>query len=323
LLDVFVERTRYMTLSLSVVTTLFNSAKTVKEFCERTISVCERSFGRDFEIILVDDGSSDESVEIARRIALMDSRIKLIVLSRNFGHHSAIHCGLVQATGNLVFLIDSDLEEKPEWLEDFLLRFNSGGSDVVYGVQDTRKGKLVERVTGEAFWRILRFVSGVPMPKNQSTVRLMSRRYLDALLSFGERSYFFAGVAFETGFDQEALKIHKASSPNSTYTLKRKLSLASRAIVGYSQKPLTAVAIMGGLIAGLSFVIGTYYLVSYIFYGSPLPGWTSLMVSVWFLGGVLLLSLGVIGLYLNQVLLESKKRPRYIVKSSFQLNSEN
>ena len=312
-----------MTLSLSVVTTLFNSAKTVKEFCERTISVCERSFGRDFELILVDDGSSDESVEIAGKLASVDSRIKLIVLSRNFGHHAAIHCGLVQATGNLVFLIDSDLEEKPELLEDFLLRFNSGASDVVYGVQETRKGKLLERVTGEAFWSLLRFVSGVPIPKNQTTVRLMSRRYLDAFLTFGERSFFFAGVAFETGFDQEALTIHKASSPNSTYTMKRKLALASRAILGYSQKPLTAVATIGGLIAGLSFVIGTYYLASYVIFGSPLPGWTSLMVSVWFLGGLVLLSLGVIGLYLNQVLLESKKRPRYIVKSTFQLNSKN
>lgn len=310
-------------MKLSVVTTLYNSALTVREFCERMVTVCERSFGRDFEIILVDDGSSDESPEIAKSAALADSRLKLVVLSRNFGHHAAINCGLEQATGGLVFLIDSDLEEKPEWLEQFLVRLEAQGSDVVYGVQEVRKGNLVERLTGGVFWNLFRVVSGIPIPKNQTTARLMSRRYVDALLTFGERSFFFAGVAFETGFDQVALAIQKTSTSNSTYDLKKKMALASKAILGYGQKPLNFVAIAGGLIASLSVVIGTYYVAGYLIFGSRLPGWTSLMVSVWFLGGVVLLSLGVIGLYLNQVLLESKQRPRYIIKSNFQLKSES
>jgi putative glycosyltransferase len=306
-----------MTRKLSVVATLYNSELTVQEFCIRTLSESERLFGSNFELILVDDGSSDTSVEVAKMIAAQDKRVKLIVLSRNFGHHAAILCGLTHSTGDLVFLIDSDLEEMPEWLTDFVSRLDSAQSDVVYGVQGTRKGRLFERASGAFFWKFLKYISGVAIPENQATVRLMSRRYVDALLTFQEVSVFFAGVAFETGFPQDSIIIEKTSKSNSSYTFKRKLDLANRAILGYSQRPLAAVSTMGAVIAAASTGIGSYLIAQYFIFGSPLQGWTSLMVSVWLLGGLVLLSLGVIGMYLNQVLLESKKRPKYIVQATY------
>ncbi len=272
----------------------------------------------DFEILFVNDGSPDHALQVAQSLFAGDRRVKIIDLSRNFGHHKAMMTGLAHASGEWVFKIDCDLEESPEALQQFWEERQRTGVDVVYGVQRARKGRLFERLSGGLFWRVFNLLSDQPVPANLVTACLMSRRYVAALVQHQDREIFLAGLSALTGFAQTPLVIDKLDKGSSTYGLRRKAAMLVNAITSFSSKPLIFIFYLGCLILLISGSAGVYLVVRRLFFGGYLEGWPSLIVSVWFLGGLTIFCLGVIGIYLSKVFMETKRRPFTIVRDVYE-----
>src|SRR6266705_4534145 len=262
---------------LSIVSTLYSSAPYLDEFHRRVVAAAEQ-ITPDFELVLVDDGSPDESVRVARGLIARDNRVRLVRLSRNYGHFHAIMTGLCHARGQLIFLIDSDLEESPEALGTFFQRMQQASHDdpidFVYGVQALRKGRLLERSFGAFFYSLFNSLSGVKVPHNVLVARLMTRRYVNALLRHRERELFLLGVMTHVGFRQEPVVVEKSDTAPTTYTLWKKISLTLKSMAAFSDKPLTAIFLLG---LGISFlaILGVLYLViTYVaFSWHYLVGW--------------------------------------------------
>jgi putative glycosyltransferase len=300
-------------MKLSVVATLFKSAPCVQEFCRRAAATAQAVAGDDYELILVNDGSPDDSLALAVEECATNPRLRIIDLSRNFGHHRAIMTGLAHAASERIFLLDSDLEEEPEWLVRFHEEMNRSGADVVFGVQAQRKGDAFERWTGSLFYRLLRLLTGLDLPENPVTARLMTRRYVDALLLHKEREIFIVGLWVVTGFAQLPLIVTKHSRSATTYTFRHKMALLVNSVTSFSNTPLIAIFYTGIIIFLLA---GAYagYIVMHRLLGNLLPGWASVMASIWLLGGLIISFLGIIGIYLSKIFSETKHRPYTIVR---------
>lgn len=301
--------------ALSVVTTLYRSEAHLEEFYRRMTAAASR-VTPDYELILVDDGSPDQSLQVALALCARDARVSVVELSRNFGHHRAMMTGLSRARGDLVFLVDCDLEEQPEWIELFADRLRESGADVVYGVQERRKGSWFERVTGHLFYRLFNAMSDVPLPANVLTVRLMRRRYVRNLVAHRDREMFIAGLWAITGFRQLPVTVTKASTSPTTYTIGRRMRGLLDAVTSFSRRPLVLVFYLGFCIV-LASIVGVVYLIYQRLASGFLPGWTSLIVSVWMLGGLTLFSIGLIGLYLSRIFIETKRRPYTIIRQVY------
>ena len=300
-------------MQLSIVSTLYRSAAHLEEF-HRRVSAAARTVTSDYEIILVNDGSPDESLTVALGLLERDARIRVIDLARNFGHHKAMMTGLSHARGELVFLIDSDLEEEPELLASFLDTLRRAKADVVHGVQAVRRGRFVERASGWVFFKVFNLLSEWPIPRNVVTVRLMTRRYVSALVAHREREMMIAGLWTLTGFRQVPVVVIKQSRAHSTYGLGQKLAILVNSLTSFSDKPLVFIFYLGTLIVALAAAAAAYLIVRRLLFGQLLAGWASLIVSVWLLGGLTLFSLGIIGIYLSKVFLETKQRPYTIIR---------
>lgn len=302
-------------MKLSIVATLYQSAPYIAEF-HRRASACARALvGEDYEIILVNDGSPDNSLELAVELTELDPHIIAVDLSRNFGHHKAMMTGLRHAQGETVFLIDSDLEEEPEWLNKFAAQMAASRCDVVYGVQERRKGGFFERQTGDWFYKAFRFLSGVNLPRNLTTARLMSRRYVNALLLHGEREVVIAGLWQLTGFEQEQCIVDKHSHSKTTYTFRKKMAALVNSVTSFSSAPLVLIFYIGIAIFAFAGCYASYLVVNWLFFAKPMSGWTSMMASIWLLGGLIVSFIGIIGIYLSKVFSESKQRPYTIIRS--------
>jgi putative glycosyltransferase len=222
--------------------------------------------------------------------------------------------GLEFATGERVYLIDSDLEEEPEWLGTFAERMEESRCDVVYGVQAQRKGGLFERWSGRWFYTGFKALTGLDLPQDVVTARLMSRRYVQALISHREREVFLAGLWHATGFDQRPQLVKKHSTSETTYTLRRKLSILVNSVTSFSNAPLIGIFYIGMVISIFAGTYFAYLLVNWALLSRPLTGWTSVMASIWLLGGMVISFVGVVGIYLSRVYSETKQRPYTIVK---------
>lgn len=304
-------------MKLSIVSTLYRSSEFIDEFLERITAAAKKMAGNDFEIVLVSDGCPEDSLETAIKAAGKNKHVKIVELSRNFGHHKAMMTGLMQTVGEKVFLIDCDLEEDPEWLEDFDKQMADDQADVVFGVQESRKGGFFEKWTGHTFWAILRVLTRLDMPDDVIVVRLMTRRYVDALVQHQEREVFLAGLWAITGFKQTVRVVKKGSRPETTYTLRRKVSQLINSITSFSNLPLIGIFIMGCVISGFSGLYVVYLVLNWLFSAVPPDGYTSLMASIWLIGGILVLSVGVVGLYLSKIFSEVKQRPYTIIKQIY------
>ena len=303
-------------MELSIVTTLYYSQQYIEEFYSRIKKQAEM-ITENFEIIFVNDGSPDNSLNIVLSLQEKDDRIIIIDLSRNFGHHKAIMAGLSHSSGEKIFLIDIDLEEEPELLGVFNNILNEGNRDVVYGVQTKRKGGLIERITGDIFYRIINLISNTNIPKNFVTARIMNKKFVKSLLLYQEREIFLGGLWSLTGFNQFPYKICKHSSGKTTYKFFKRVNLMVNAITSLINRPLIYIFNIGALISFLSVVYSIYLAIRKIFFAIPIEGWTSLIVSLWFLGGVIILFNGIIGFYLSKIFIEVKQRPNVIIKDIF------
>jgi putative glycosyltransferase len=282
--------------------------------------VARRLVGDEYEIVLINDGSPDDSLKLAIKLTEDDVHVSVVDLSRNFGHHKAMMTGLAHARGERVFLIDSDLEEEPEWLSDFAAQMDQETCDVVYGVQERRKGKWFERWSGQWFYYLLKNLTGFALPQNVVTARLMTRRYVEALLMHQEREVFMAGLWYITGFAQSAQRVKKHSISETTYTFRRKMSILVNSVTSFSNAPLVSIFYIGVSISLFATFYIAYLIAQRLFWATPLTGWTSVMASIWLLGGMVISFIGVVGIYLAKIFSETKQRPYTIVRHIYGRN---
>lgn len=297
---------------LSVVAPVFNEEALIEVFYER---VCNALSGIDFELVLVDDGSSDGSLATLERLAANDPRVRLVVLSRNFGHQTALTAGLDHAHGNAVVMLDADLQDPPELILEMLEHWR-GGCDVVYAVREQRAGESrFKLATAKWFYRIFDWLAQVELQHNSGDFRLLDRQALDALLSMRERDRFLRGMTVWVGFRQAAVSYRRDAryAGETKYTLPRMLKFSLDAISSFSHRPLQLATFLGFLISGLAFVAIPVVIILRIL-GSYLPGFGSITITILLLGGIQLITIGIIGEYVGRIYDEVKGRPLYLVR---------
>ena len=300
-------------MKLSIITTLYYSEPYLDEFYRR-ITATAKKITSDYELIYVNDGSPDQVLKIAQEQQKNDSKLTIVDLSRNFGHHQAGMVGLNQATGEHIFLIDCDLEEAPELLEIFWTKYSKNNNlDVLYGVQTNRKGKWFERHSGSLFYSLFNRLSSVKIPNNMLTVRLMSKRFVSALLEYQEKNLFLGGLMSHVGFEQQAITVEKSSKQNRSYTLTKQLSLFTTSIASFSSKPLEFILILGVIFLGLS-CFTTLLIFPLV---DNISNLQIILLSMSFLSGLIISCIGILGIYLAKIYEEVKQRPRAIIKKVY------
>lgn len=307
-------------MKLSIVTTLYKSEATVAEFIRRA-SATARTITEDYEIVIVDDGSPDGALAIAIALASHDPHLKVVELSRNFGHHKALMTGLEHASGSYCFLIDSDLEEAPELLTEFWSKLHGEDKDVVYGFQTNRPGTFMRRMAAALAYRIFDWLLSVRIPTNHLTVRLMRRAYVDSLLLHRETQIVIGGLWVLTGYRQLGIPVTKRNKGATTYPFLRSWQIFLDSVTNLSATPLVAIFYVGLLISAAAGLFTFSLLLRWAFGGVGVAGWVSVMLSVWLLGGLAILFIGVVGLYLSKIFVETKNRPLTIVRAVHHLTA--
>jgi polyisoprenyl-phosphate glycosyltransferase len=303
-----------MSTLLSVVVPLYNEEQVIDELYSRLTHVLEGG-GLDYEIILVNDGSHDETLIRAKAVCAADRRVKLISFSRNFGHQIAITAGMDKAVGAAVVVIDADLQDPPEVIMDMVATWKQG-FDVVYGVRKKREGEtLFKTLSASLFYRTMKRITSINIPVDAGDFRLMDRKVVDQLKNMRERSRYIRGMVSWVGFKQGQVEYvrEKRFAGNTKYPFKRMVKFALDGMLSFSQIPLKVSSAFGFLSAGLSFFFMIYGLIIRSFYPEQaVPGWASLFVAILFLGGVQLICIGILGEYLGRINEEIKGRPIYI-----------
>lgn len=302
--------------ALSIVTTVYRSKPFLTTFINETVDALVQAGIDDYEIIFVNDGSPDDSRELLIQAKSSNPNIKIVDLSRNFGHHKAMLAGLSYARGELTFIIDCDLEVRPGVLGRFLDTLRTTEADVVYGVQEKRKGAAVERFGGAAFWKLFNLLSDTAVPANVLSERLMTRRYLKALLSLGDRNIFLGGMMYWTGFQQVAIAVQKNTREGeSTYSFRKRLSLLLEAVTSFSTVPLKLVLVMGLCVTLIAILSGITLLIRKLLHPEAiLAGFTSIMLITIGMAGIVITVLGIIGLYIARIYTQTQARPLFIVR---------
>ena len=311
-------------MKLSIVTTIYKSSDCIEEFYSKITKEANK-ISKNYEIIFVDDGSPDESLNKIVRLGEKDYHVKIIELSRNFGHHKAMITGLNHANGDYVFLIDSDLEEDPELLCKFWeeLGASEQNYDMVYGVQKNRKGDLFERASGWLFYNIFNFLSEIKIPKNFLTVRLMKQNYVKNLINFKEKQVVFSMLNVLNGFKTKEIIVTKKKLNQSTYSFFSKKNLLLDAITASSPKILKLSFYFGLIIIINSFFFILFIVLRKLIFNTAVDGWVSVLSSIFFFNGLIILFIGILGLYISVIFLEVKNRPLTIIKKIYEKkNSE-
>jgi dolichol-phosphate mannosyltransferase len=305
--------------TFSIVVPLYNEAENVAPLLARISAAIEPIRAQfDHEIVLVNDGSTDGTLAAIRAEMHRRSAIVLVNLSRNFGHQLAATAGIEIATGDAVILMDGDLQDPPELIEDFLRKWREG-YDVVYAVRRTRKGESRFKLfTARAFYRIIKRLTKIAIPLDTGDFRLMSRRAVEAVRRLPERHRFLRGMVSWVGFNQAAIEYDRdvRYAGETKYPLSKMLRFAMDGITSFSDVPLRFASYFGFTVSVIAFVYAVIVIVLKMFSLKPVfytPGWASTIVAVLFLGGVQLMSLGILGEYLGRVYDEVKGRPLYII----------
>jgi putative glycosyltransferase len=298
-------------LKLSIVTSIYKTAEELPEFYRRAVDTA-RTMGCEYEMILVNDASPDNGLAVAKALAAADPRVIVLDLARNYGQHKAIWAGLRASTGDLVAVLDSDLENDPHWLPLFRERMEASGCDVAYGVYSNPRGSALYRGGRELFYFLLDTASGEKFPRNLTAARLMTRRYVDGLLSFGETEIFLMGVWHLTGFAQVAVPVAALHRSPTSYTPWKLLGIFVRGVTSFSVMPLFLVFAAGVSLSIFSAAFILYLLFKKFTIGTAIEGWASVMAAVMLLGGVTLFFNGVIAIYIGTIFLEVKRRPTII-----------
>lgn len=304
---------------LSVVIPIHNEELNIPELYTRLTTVLSRICQEEqvpadaYEIIMVDDGSRDGSWAAIKSIHAEDSRLKGIRLSRCFGQHVAMTAGIDRARGAAVILMDGDLQDPPEEIPKLYERYKAG-YDLVYALRQERQDPPIKRLNSWLFWWAINKVSGLQMPRNQTMLRVMSRRLVDTFVQMREYGRFIHGMMAWTGFETAQVEVTHGRRAHgaSKYTILKQLRLAVYAITAFSVTPLRIASVLGLVASAVSACAAVYLLVVRFARGYPVLGWASVIVSIFFVGGVQLFVLGIIGEYLGKMYQEAQRRPLYV-----------
>lgn len=299
---------------ISIITTLYKSEKYIDEFYKR-ITQSIQNLNCDYEIIFVNDGSPDESLPKSLKLRDKDTKVKIINLSKNYGQHIAILSGIIKSDGDYSFVIDIDLEESPELIEEFYNKIINSDFDIIYGIRKdiTRKG-FIQKIFRKIFWTVFRMISDCTLKNNISNVRIFNKNFCNALKKHQERGWIMSTMTQICGFKQGQIVIDRIYKGNSSYTNLSKLKFLFSHILNYSNKPLYAVTYVGLFISAISFGFGLYFIIKKLLFNISVDGWTSIMVSIWLLGGIIILFLGIIGIYIANIFVDVKNRPLFLIK---------
>lgn len=304
-----------MDTELSVIVPLYNEESVIEEAYRRLTAVLEAAVGH-YEIILVNDGSHDGTSALAHRICERDRRVRLISFSRNFGHQMAITAGMDRASGAAVVVIDADMQDPPEVIPEMLDKWREG-YQVVYGVREKRHGEsLFKLATASLFYRLLKKMTAVDIPVDAGDFRLLDRRVLREFNRLREQARYVRGMVSWVGFRQAEVSYVRMErfAGETKYPLRKMLKFGLDGIMSFSQVPLKLSSVFGFICAGVSFAFMVYGLVIKYFYPEQvIPGWASIFSAVLFIGGVQLISIGILGEYVGRIHEEIKQRPLYIV----------
>lgn len=304
-------------MEISVVIPVFNEEANLPLLHERLVNAIT-SCSNDYEFIFVNDGSTDKSLQIIRDLAARFAQVKYIDFSKNFGHQLAVFAGLEHATGEYIVIIDADLQDPPELIQELYAKIKTD-FDVVYAQRETRVGESWhKRFTAKLFYRFINTLSDVAIPLDTGDYRILTKRIKDIVVAMPERNKFLRGQIAWTGFNQSSVmyKRDERYSGKSNYSYTKMFSFAIDGITAFSNLPLRLATYLGFLVSLISFFVILYTLYQKYINHNVVQGWSSLMVSVMFIGGVQLICLGIIGEYLSRILDNVKQRPLYIVRDS-------
>ena len=308
---------------LSVIVPMYYEEEVAQECYDRMVTILKKLENYEYEIIFVNDGSKDKTLEILEEIASKDENVKVISFSRNFGHQAAVTAGIKEVTGDAVVIIDADLQDPPELIPD-MLKYWEEGNEVIYGKRKTRKGESAFKLlTAKMFYKTLNALSDVEIPKDTGDFRLVDRKVIDVVNSMPEHNKFLRGLFSWVGFKQMPYEYERQErfAGKTKYPLKKMLKLASDGIIGFSTKPLKLVGGLGIITIIISIGILIYSLISYAFNLNQLaPGWTSIMVAITLFSGVQLLSIWIISEYIGRIYDETKQRPQYIISKKINID---
>lgn len=309
---------------ISVVIPMYYEEQVVEECYERVSKVLYDLRDKyDYEILFVNDGSKDNTLPILENIAKEDSKIKVISFSRNFGHQAAVTAGLKFINGDCAVIIDADLQDPPELIPDMIKEWEKG-YDVIYGKRKKRDGESAFKLlTAKAFYQTLNKLSDIEIPKDTGDFRLADRKVIDVINSLPEHNKFLRGLFSWTGFKQEPLEYERKErfAGTTKYPLKKMLKLASDGILSFSIKPLKLVGGLGILSVVISIIILIYAILSFALkWNNITPGWTSIMCTLTFMGGIILISLWMMGEYIGRIYDEVRGRPQYVIEKTINID---
>ncbi len=308
---------------VSLVIPMYYEEEVAKECYNRVTKVLSSLQDYTYEIVFINDGSKDKTLEILEEIAEKDSNVKIISFARNFGHQCAVTAGLQEVTGDAIVIIDADLQDPPELIPD-MLKLWEDGNEVIYGKRKTRDGESKFKLfTAKMFYQTLNALSDVDIPKDTGDFRLVDKKVVDVINSLPEHNKFLRGLFSWAGFKQTPFEYERKErfAGKTKYPLKKMLKLASDGIISFSTKPLKIVGGLGILSMVISVFILIYAILSFIFHLHNLTaGWTSLMVTMTFLSGIILISLWMIGEYIARIYDEVKGRPQYIIDKKINID---
>jgi glycosyltransferase involved in cell wall biosynthesis len=298
---------------LSVVIPVYNESSLIDELVKR-VKKNVKLITEDFEIIIVDDGSQDNTWNMIENEAKSEKRIKAIKFSRNFGHHYAITAGLHKSDGEWVVVMDGDLQDRPEVIPD-LYKKAQEGFDVVFVSRQNRPEKFYYRMAQKIFYYILRILSGIRFDSSQANFSIINKKVVLAFKEFPEKSRFYNSTILWLGFKRTNIFANhgKRYSGKPSYTLRKRTKLAADIILAFSDRPLKFAIFLGAFIFFISVLLTMYFIFIEINFGFAIQGWPSLVVLITFFGGILLFMLGVLGIYIGQIFEEVKKRPLFII----------
>ena len=302
---------------LSIIIPIYNEEQIIPELYKR-LSESAQKITSDYELIFINDGSKDLSLLELIKISDQDKKVFFINFSKNFGHQIAVTAGIDHCNGDAVVIIDGDLQDPPELIPE-MYKKHKEGYEVVYAQREKREGETYfKKKTAQLFYRTLRKITSIDIPLDTGDFRLIDRKIVEALRKMPEQNKFLRGQIAWLGFNQTAILFNrdKRKYGKSGYPLSKMLKFALDGITGFSDKPLENVSRLGFIISGLSFVIILYAIFSHFFLKQTITGWTSLIISCMFIGGVQLISIGVIGEYIARINKNILNRPLYLIKET-------
>lgn len=296
---------------------MYNEQEVASECYKRVKNVLSELVQYEHEIIMIDDGSKDKTLEIIEKFAEQDENLKIISFSKNFGHQAGVTAGLKETSGDAVVIIDADMQDPPELIKDMVSLWEEG-NDVIYAVRGKRKGESVFKVlTAKMFYKILYSLSDVEIPRDTGDFRLADRKVVDVINALPEHNKYLRGLFSWVGFKQKPLKYTREErfAGKTKYPLKKMMKLAYDGIIGFSNKPLKIIGGIGVFSILISVILLIYSICSYIFkWNNLVPGWASIMVSISFFAGIQLVAIWMMSEYISRIYDETRNRPEYIIK---------